>query len=135
MSITRRAAYRFTFTTGYTDLCPDCAAVLHREGEVAGDPREESVTLAGLIRSVPAPIGVPCVTCASLEAYEEALNASRVRSPTCTVRGECTPVAAYGGWVSAPLLTAPPEEHARWHAIHDTPTLAELEGEDLPVSY
>lgn len=109
---TRNATFRYRFTIGHVDLCPDCSGCLVREGEVAGDPREPAVTLVGLIRATPAPLGATCDTCASLDAYEEAVNASRAELG-------CTD-DAFG--------TA--EEHARWHGIHDTPTLAEIEGED-----
>lgn len=93
MNTPRRAAHRLFFTLGHVDLCPDCMSVLAKEGEVAGDPREPVVTFTGHRRTEPAPLGVSCDTCASLEAYEDALNASRVA---------------------------------------ETPTLAEIEGEDAP---
>lgn len=121
-------------------LCSACVAVLVQEGSVAGDPREASVPASDVVRMAPRsvltsdPKPPTCVTCTGREAYEEALNASRA---------ECLD-AAFGT----------PEEHARWHAAHDTPTtcdgcafcnarnihcaqcpactptLAELEGED-----
>lgn len=138
--MTRRAAYRLSFCTGHVDLCPDCHAVLTREGEVAGDPREPMLTLEGWKRTSAAPIGFPCDICAGLEAYEEALNEARAaatpastycdgcafcnaRSIPCRECPACTPVVVEVGPPMA--LTA--------HGLiplDATPTLAELEGED-----
>lgn len=119
---TRRATFRYHFTHGYTDLCPDCSAVLQREGEVAGDPREEAVTLAGLVRAVPAPLGQPCCTCEGLEAYEDALNASRV----IAVHKTGGPYALTAGGIvnlgCHDTAFGTPAEHARWHELHGTPT-------------
>jgi hypothetical protein len=113
MNTPRRAAHRLFFTLGNVDLCPDCMSVLAKEGEVAGDPREPAVTFTGHRRTEPAPLGVPCDTCASLEAYEEALNASRI------IYGQ--PVGpAYG--LDANGI----------HVLGETPTLAEMEGDDAP---
>lgn len=132
---TRNATFRYRFTTGHVDLCPDCSGCLVRDGEVAGDPREPAVTLVGLIRATPAPLGATCDTCASLDAYEEALNASRVLRDVEV--GPPLLVTENGvvnlGCVDVAFGT--PEEHARWHEIHDTPTLRELEGEDAPPPF
>lgn len=116
---TRRATFRYYFQHGYTDLCPDCSAVIQREGEVAGDPREASVTLEGLLHAVPAPLAQPCATCEGVEAYEDELNASRV-----------TPLS-FRELNSEGLADLDFSQRT----VHDTPTLAELEGDDLPVSY
>lgn len=121
---TRRAAYRLSFVTGYVDLCPDCHAVLTREGEVAGDPREPMLTLEGWKRTCPAPIGTPCDICAGLEAYEAALNESRLPSFEAvadTQIGRCGGMGCLDGEECADCR----------HLFHDTtPTLKELEGED-----
>lgn len=109
--------YDVRLSDGPLTLCAACVAVMVQEGSVAGDPREEVVPAHDVVRMSPRAV-LPsdskpptCDTCASREAYEEALNASR--AATCDD-------AAFGT----------PEEHARWHEAHDTPTLAELEGED-----
>lgn len=124
MNTPRRAAHRLFFHVGHVDLCPDCMAVLAKEGEVAGDPREPAVTLTGHRRTEPAPLGVACDTCASLEAYEEALG----HALTTAVHEDLT----VGRLTCDDADFGTPEEHARWHANHDTPTLAELEGNDAP---
>lgn len=130
MPTTRHATFRYHFTSGYVDLCPDCSAVLQREGEVAGDPREEAVTLAGLIRCVPAPLGADCDTCASLKAYEDALNDARAAGYSPATGRDISPDGVEPFAACPDTTFGTPEEHARWHEIHDTPTLAELEGED-----
>lgn len=117
-------------------LCNACVAVLVQEGTVAGDPREEAVPASDVVRMAPRAV-LPsdakpptCDTCASREAYEEALNESRVLHdvevgpPLALTKDGIVNLGCHDSAFGTP------EEHARWHAIHDTPTLAEVEGED-----
>lgn len=120
-------------TGGPLVLCRACVAVMVQEGSVAGDPREEAVPAHEVVRMAPRAV-LPsdakpptCDTCASREAYEEALNESRAEDDDSARRF----VAGYlQPHPCEDTAFGTPEEHARWHEVHDTPTLAELEGED-----
>lgn len=114
--------YDVRLTGGPLVLCNACVAVLVQEGTVAGDPREEAVPASDVVRMAPRavlpsdPKPPTCDTCSTREAYEEELNAVRVAN-AC--------MDEHFGTL---------EEHARWHAVHDTPTLREIEGEDGTAS-
>lgn len=133
--------YDVRLTNGPLVLCNACVAVLVQEGTVAGDPREEAVPASDVVRMAPRVV-MPsdaeptCDTCSSREAYEEALNESRALAASVEVGPPY--VFTEDGLVSlgcVDVAFGSPEEHARWHAIHDTPTLREVEGEDAPPPF
>ena len=138
--------YDVRLSGGPLVLCKACVAVLVQEGSVAGDPREEAVPASAVVRMaprvvMPSDVAPTCDTCASLDAYEEAVNASRATDalPSLAEIEEADAEDSARRFAAAYLEPHPcedaafgtPEEHARWHAIHDTPTLREVEGEDV----
>lgn len=56
---------RITTTHGTSGLCRACSAVLLMEGEVAGDPRDETWKLREMKALTPAPAGSSCDACAA----------------------------------------------------------------------
>lgn len=125
--------YDVRLSGGPLTLCNACVAVLVQEGTVAGDPREEAIPASEVVRMAPRvvmPSDAPptCDTCTSREAYEAELNAARAETAQEREWREGNEEA--GPFACADVSFGTLEEHARWHAIHDTPTLREVEGED-----
>lgn len=117
--------YDVRLSGGPLVLCNACVAVLVQEGSVAGDPREEAVPASEVVRMAPRavlpsdPNSPTCDTCSTREAYEADLNAARAEDEASARR-----FAA--GYLSPhpceDFSFGTPEEHARWHEVHDTPT-------------
>lgn len=136
--------YDVRLTQGPLVLCAACVAVLVQEGTVAGDPREEAVPAHDVVRMAPRavlpsdPSPPTCDTCSTREAYEAELNAAWAADdvPSLAEIEAADEEDSARRWAEAYLPTCEdvafgtPEEHTRWHAIHDTPTLREVEGDD-----